>query len=120
MPMPTHGIHSMGLAGRWWDDSHTAKNLGLSADQRKQMDQIFEANRAAITQRFTALLAEQKTLNEMPSKDLRDEAKVNTAVDRVVEARAALERTTSGVLQQIRGKLTEAQQAKLDDEISKQ
>jgi Spy/CpxP family protein refolding chaperone len=120
MGLPTHGMHTMGLPGRWWDDGHTAKSIGLTSDQQKRMDSIFESGKPAILQRFTALQQQQQNLNGMPNKDLSDEDKVYTAIDQVTQARTDLEKTTSQVFTQIRGELTDSQRARLDDAIAKQ
>jgi len=116
----THGMHAMGLPGRWWDDSHTAKSIGLTSDQQKRMDGIFDSSRATLVQRYQSLQTEQQKLNAMPSKDLKDEDKVNAAIDRVTQARANLERASTQIYAQIRSVLSNSQQARLDDAISRQ
>ena len=42
----------MGPPGRWWDDPEFVKKLGLSDDQQKKMDDIFNTNRLKLIDLF--------------------------------------------------------------------
>ena len=116
----SHGVHQLGLAGRWWDDSRTARSLGLRSEQQKRMDQIFESSKPQLVGLYSNLQQEQQRLSSMPSKDLTDDTKVYSAIDHVTQARADLEKATTQIYSQIRQQLDSDQQARLDDAITKQ
>src|SRR5438445_10751596 len=49
----------LGPAGRWWDDPEFVKKLGLSDDQQKKMDEIFNTNRLKLIDQFAAVQKEE-------------------------------------------------------------
>src|ERR1700687_2432585 len=49
---PGRGLR-LGPPGRWWDDPEFVKNLGLSEDQQKKMDDIFNSARLKLIDLFS-------------------------------------------------------------------
>jgi Spy/CpxP family protein refolding chaperone len=112
------GGPALGLPGRWWDDKHFIKQLGLRSDQQKQMDAIFEAHRGALASSLQNLQRERAQLGSLSQKDLQDETKVLAAIDRVVAARANLARESTQLLSALRKQLDPQQVAALEKEIA--
>lgn len=110
----------LGLGGRWWDDHKTIKKLNLRPDQQQRMDGVFEANRTTLVNLYTNLQHEETRLATLPPAELRDEAKVFAAIDRVAQARSDLEKENVHMLLQVRQQLDPDQLALLDQQISKQ
>jgi Spy/CpxP family protein refolding chaperone len=104
----------LGPPGRWWDDNTYVKTLGLSRDQQKKMDSIFNANRTAIVDAYKTFLKQQATLQAISTDPNVDKAKLFAAIDAVNQARAALEKANTQMLLQIRQQLDAAQVAKLE------
>jgi Spy/CpxP family protein refolding chaperone len=104
----------LGPPGRWWDDGTFVRTLGLSKDQQKKMDSIFNANKPAIVETYETFL-KQKAALEAVSKDPNvDKAKLFAAIDAVNQAHAALEKANTQMLLQIRDQLNAAQVMKLE------
>lgn len=120
-PPPVRTVHlglQLGLGGRWWDDGKVGKKLTLRDDQRRRMDDIFEANRPTLQALYTNLQKEQLKLASMPPGDLQDETRVFAAIDRVAQARTDLEKAEAHILVQIRQQLDPGQIEQLDHEIA--
>ncbi len=110
----------LGLGGRWWDDHKTIKRLNLRPDQQQRMDGVFEANRTTLVNLYTNLQHEETHLATLSPAELRDEAKVFAAIDRVAQARSDLEKENVHMLLQVRQQLDPDQLALLDQQIAKQ
>lgn len=113
-----HRSSALGLPGRWWNDRQVINRLNLRPNQQKQMDAIFEAHRAALSDSLQNLQRERAQLGSLSRKDLQDENKVLAAIDRVVAARADLAKQTTQVLGDLRKQLDPQQTATLDKEIT--
>ena len=105
----------LGPAGRWWDDKSVVANVGISHDQQKKMDSIFNANRPAIVNSYKAFLKAQEHLQSVNKAAHPDQAEVFTAIDAVNQARGDLQKAASAMLLQIRGEMTPEQIEKLED-----
>ncbi len=114
---PRMGLR-LGLGGRWWDDHATIRKLNLSSDQQHRMDNIFEANRPALTTLYTNLQREEANLSSISRSDLHDETRVFAAIDRVSHARNDLEKENVHILLQIRQQLAPQQLETLDRAIA--
>ena len=73
----------MGPPGRWWDDPDFVKRLGLSTDQQKKMDDIFNTNRLKLIDQFAALQKEEAIMEPLVAADPPDENKLLAQIDRV-------------------------------------
>jgi hypothetical protein len=102
-----------GPVGRWWDDRSVAHQIGLSSQQQKKMDSIFNANRATIVESYKSFLNAQSNLEKVNKDASADKATVFAAVDAVNQARSALQKNTLAMLMQIREQMDAAQIEKL-------
>jgi Spy/CpxP family protein refolding chaperone len=103
-----------GLPDRWWKNPATAQSLGLTADQQKKMDDVFQQYRLKLIDFNAALEKEEVTLEPLVGAEPLDEAKVAAQIDRVAEARAELEKANGRMLLGIRKLLTPEQWSKLN------
>jgi Spy/CpxP family protein refolding chaperone len=109
---------NLGLGGRWWDDSSTIRQLRLTQQQQSRMDSIFESNKPALIALYLDMQREQTRLSTLSSADLQDEAKVFAAIDRVSQARCALEKENARILIRIRQQLGPQQLQVLNRQIA--
>lgn len=107
-----------GPPGRWWMDPSEAQRLGLTADQQKRMDALFQQNRLKLIDMSAALQKEEAMLEPLLEADRPDEAQVLAQIDRVAQARAELEKANARMLLGFRGVLTLEQWKKLQAEGS--
>jgi Spy/CpxP family protein refolding chaperone len=114
---PRMGLQ-LGLAGRWWDDHHTARKLNLTSDQQQRMDNIFEANKTPIVNLYANLQHQEVNLASLSPSDLKDESKVFAAIDRVSQARSDLQKEYAHMFLQIRQQLDPQQLDALDRQIA--
>ena len=106
----------LGPPGRWWDDPEFIKKLGLSEEQQKKMDDIFNSNRLKLIDQFAALQKEEAIMEPLVSADPPDENKLLAQIDRVAQARAELEKANARMLLGLRRQLTHEQFLKLKAE----
>ena len=110
---PMERAFHLGPPGRWWSNPAFAKDLGLSGDQQKKMEAIFEENRPRLTDMFWALRKEEANMEPLLSADQPDETKILAQIDRVAQARAELEKSNARMLLGMRRVLTPDQWKKL-------
>lgn len=123
LPSPQPHLRShiglnLGLGGRWWDDASTIRQLRLTQQQQSRMDGIFESNKPALIALYLNMQREQTQLSALSSSDLQDETKVFAAIDRVSQARCALEKENARILIRIRKQLNPQQLQTLDRQIA--
>lgn len=106
----------LGPPGRWWDDPEFIKKLGLSDDQQKKMDEIFNSARLKLIDQFAAVQKEEAIMEPLVAADPPDENKLLAQIDRVAQARAELEKANARMLLGIRNQLTHEQWLKLKAE----
>ena len=107
------GVGIGGRSGRWWTRPDVIEQLGLSADQRKNLDDILQQHRLKLIDLDAALQREEVTLEPLVSAQPPDDAKVTAQIDRVAQARAELEKANSRMLWQVRRILTPEQWTQL-------
>ncbi|HEV2688739.1 MAG TPA: Spy/CpxP family protein refolding chaperone [Bryobacteraceae bacterium] len=105
-----------GPPGRWWNNPEMAQKLGLTADQQKKMDDIFQQSRLRLIDLNAALQKEEAIMEPLVSADQPEEAKVLAQIDRVAQARAELEKANARMLLGIRRTLNPDQWKKLQAE----
>lgn len=105
-----------GPPGRWWDNPDMAQKIGLSADQQKRMDDIFQQSRLRLIDLNAALQKEETIMEPLMSADTPDESKVLAQIDRVAQARAELEKANARMLLGLRRVLNADQWKKLQAE----
>jgi Spy/CpxP family protein refolding chaperone len=102
-----------GEHGRWWDNPRLAQQIGLTDDQKKRMDDIFQQHRLQLIDLNAALEKDEVLLHPLLEADQPDEAKVLSQIDAIAQARAELEKANARMLFGIRKVLTPDQWKKL-------
>ena len=115
MGMGPQGPMQRGM-GRWWKDPQMVEKLGVTADQQKKMDDIFQQHRLKLIDVTAAVEREEVTLEPMMAADQPDEARIVAQIDKVAQARAELEKANARMLLGIRRVLTPDQWKKLQAE----
>lgn len=103
-------------SGRWWMDPALVQRLGLTADQQKRIDSLFQQNRLKLIDLSAALQKEEAILEPLLEADHPDETQVLAQIDRIAQARAELEKANARMLLGFRGVLTLEQWKKLQAE----
>ena len=111
---PARNALQFGPVGRWWDDKTVVSNVGISRQQQKRMDSIFDANRAAIVGSYKTFLQAQAKLDALNKAAHPEQSQVFAAIDAVNQARSGLQKAASAMLLQIRGEMTPDQVEKLE------
>src|SRR5579863_5964737 len=109
-PPPPHGT------GRWWTDPALVQSLGLTPDQQKRIDALFQQNRLKLIDLSAALQKEEAILEPLLEADRPDESQVLAQIDRIAQARAELEKANARMLLGFRGVLSLDQWKKLQAE----
>jgi Spy/CpxP family protein refolding chaperone len=104
----------LGPPGRWWDDKSFAQDIGLRGDQKKKMDSIFKDNKGTLVNLYKDLEKQEDGLERLTTGSHLDEEKIFSQIDKVTQARAALEKANAHMLLQIRNQMSEQQVARLD------
>jgi hypothetical protein len=104
----------LGPPGRWWDDPMFARDLGLRPEQKTKMDDVFNAHKAEIFGAYNSLLSEEATLEKITQEAHPDEAGLFSAIDRIAQARASLEKANARMLLAIRREMDDQQLARLE------
>jgi periplasmic protein CpxP/Spy len=102
-----------GEHGRWWDKPEIAQQVGITDDQKKQMDDIFQQHRLQLIDLNAALQKQEVLLHPLLEADQPDETKVLSQIDAIAQARADLEKENARMLFGIRKVLTPDQWQKL-------
>ena len=108
-----------GPHGRWWNNPEMAQKLGLTADQQKKMDEIFQQHRLKLIDLNASLQKEEAILEPLVESDQPEESKIATQIDRVAQARAELEKANARMLLGIRRVLNPDQWKKLQVGVSR-
>jgi Spy/CpxP family protein refolding chaperone len=104
----------LGPPGRWWDDKSFASDIGLSSDQKKKMDSIFKDSRGTLVNLYKDLQKQEDGLERLTTGSHLDEDRIFSQIDKVTQARAALEKANAHMLLQIRSQMSDEQVARLD------
>jgi Spy/CpxP family protein refolding chaperone len=102
-----------GGPARWWQNQEVVQRLGLTTDQQKKMDDIFQQSRLRLIDLNAALQKEEAIMEPLMAADQPDEAKLLAQVDKVAQARAELEKANGRMLVGMRRVLTPDQWKKL-------
>src|SRR5579883_1512505 len=101
------------MHGRWWDDPKVAQQVGLTADQQKKMDDIFQQNRLKLIDLSAALEKQEVIMQPLIESDQPDEGRILAQIDAIAQARAELEKNNARMLLEIRKVLTPDQWKKV-------
>jgi periplasmic protein CpxP/Spy len=107
-----------GPPGRWWSDPALVARLGLNADQQKKIDAIFQSSRLKLIDLSASLQKEEAILEPLLEADPPEESTILLQIDRIAQARAALEKANARMLLGFRGVLSQDQWKKLQAERS--
>lgn len=102
-----------GPHGRWWNNPEMAQKLGLTPEQQKKIDEVFQQSRLKLIDLNASLQKEEVILEPLVGADQPDESKILPQIDRVAQARAELEKANARMLLGIRRVLTPEQWKKL-------
>jgi Spy/CpxP family protein refolding chaperone len=105
-----------GPGGRWWTRPEMAQKLGLTTDQIKKMDDIFQQYRLKLIDLDAAVRKEEVIMEPLIAAEQPEEAKIVAQIDKVAQARAELEKANARMLLGIRRLLTQEQWNKLKSE----
>ncbi len=100
-------------AGIWWRSPMVVQRIGLTADQTKKMDGIFDQSRLQLIDLKANVEKQNAILEPLLSANPPDTTKAMAQIDKVAEARAELEKANARMLLGIRGVLTPDQWTKL-------
>jgi Spy/CpxP family protein refolding chaperone len=120
VPPQTPGVARIGVASRpddaWWTNAAFMARLGLTEDQKKKIEAIAERHRQPLAQNKAHLEREEAALARMLDAEVLEARVITAQSERVVTARAELERTNSKLTLEMREILTRAQWAQLQQE----
>jgi periplasmic protein CpxP/Spy len=106
---PMEHVFPIGMMGKWWNNPELQQKIGITTDQQKRMDDIFQQNRMRLIDLHANLEREEATLDPLISNEQPDENKIVAQIDRVAQARAELEKQNARMLVQFRRTLTPEQ-----------
>ena len=99
--------------GTWWKNSETVKELGLTEQQVKQIEDTFYEHRLKLIDLRADLERQETRLQPLIEADQPDEAKVSAQIDQVLAARGRLEKAHTMWMLSIRRVLSVEQWKKL-------
>jgi len=99
-------VGAFGGGGQWWNNPNVVKQLTLTDDQRKAMDGILQDHKMKLIDLRANLEKAEVELGPMMKADTPDQRAITAQIDKVVSARAELEKANALFLLDIRMKLT--------------
>jgi periplasmic protein CpxP/Spy len=99
--------------GRWWTDPGLVQRIGLTPDQQKKIDGIFQQSRLKLIDLSAGLQKEETVLEPLLEADRPEEATILLQIDRIAQARAELEKANARMLLGFRSVLSQDQWKKL-------
>lgn len=104
-----------GEHGRWWNNPKIVDKLKLTDDQRKAMDQVFQAHREELVDLHGNVQKAEIEMEPLVRADQPNESAVMAQIDKVAQARAELEKANARFLFELRSKLTPEQWKMVQD-----
>jgi beta-lactamase regulating signal transducer with metallopeptidase domain len=101
----------------WWTDPQLILRLGLTDDQRAKIERAYESHRPSILSSRENLRNEEARQARLLEADPVDGQAVLAQIDRVVEARAQVERASAAMNLEVRGYLTPVQWMQLRAQV---
>jgi Spy/CpxP family protein refolding chaperone len=114
-PGPNGPFIRIDRPGKWWKDSALMKKLGVSDDQIRVIEKIFQDHRLQLIDLHADLEKQEAILEPLVEADQPVESQVAAQIDKVAQARASLEKSDAMMLLAIRRVLTVDQWKKLRD-----
>lgn len=112
-PPMERSFGQMGARGQWWNNPDVVKQLSLTDEQRKAMDGIMQDHRLKLIDLQANLERAEVSLGPLLKADTPDRAAIEAQINKVVTARADLERANSLFLLDLRMQLNPDQWKKL-------
>jgi periplasmic protein CpxP/Spy len=107
---------AFGLAGgQFWNNPNLVKQLNLTDDQRKAMDGILQDHKVKLIDLRANLEKAEVEMGPMMKADTPDEKAIESQIDKVVAARAELEKANARFLLDIRMQLKPEQWKQLEN-----
>jgi Spy/CpxP family protein refolding chaperone len=94
-----------GAHGQWWNNPNVVKQLNLTDDQRKAMDGIVQDHKMKLIDLKANLEKAEVAMGPMMKADMPDQKAIEAQIDKVVMARAELEKANARFLLDIRMQL---------------
>jgi len=110
---PRSGGPPQALGFKWWQDAKFKTDLGLTADQCKRMEDVYQGVRPRMTSDKEGLDQLEKQLSEVISAGVLPEADVVKLIDQVETARAQLGKVRTLMIYRLRQLLTPDQRIKM-------
>jgi Spy/CpxP family protein refolding chaperone len=95
-----------GAHGQFWNNPNVVKQLTLTDDQRKAMDGILQDHKMKLIDLRANLQKAEVVMGPLMKADTPDQKAIEAQIDKVVMARADLEKANARFLLDIRMKLT--------------
>jgi len=102
--------------GTFWNDPGVVARLGITPDQQKRMETLFQQNRPKLMALSSALEMQEAPLHQLLEADHPDEPRVLAQIDKIAQAHADLEKANARFLLGLRDILTRDQWRKLESE----
>lgn len=99
--------------GTWWKDSQIVQAIGLSDQQAQQIEKTFQDHRMQLIDLHANLEKAELQMEPMMAADQPNESQVTAQIDKISQARAALEKSNAQMLFAVRRVLTPDQWKKL-------
>jgi len=99
----------------WWTDTRLVAQLGLSEDQKRRIENTFEAYRQNLSSATDELEREEAQLATLLEAESIDRSEVSRQINRVIQARGDMERTNATMMLEMREHLTRAQWTQLQN-----
>ncbi len=112
-PPPMERSFHAGGPGRWWDNPNVAQQVGITDDQKKKMDDIYQQHKLQLIDLKAAVEKQETIMDPLIQADQPDETKILSQIDAIAQARAELEKANARMLFGIRTVLTPDQWKKL-------
>ena len=112
-PPPMERTFRAGGPGRWWDNPNVAQQVGVTDDQKKKLDDIFQQHKLQLIDLKAAVEKQQAIMQPLIEAEQPDEAKILSQIDAIAQARANLEKDYARMLFSMRTVLTADQWKKL-------
>jgi Spy/CpxP family protein refolding chaperone len=98
-----------GPGSRWWKSPQMVERLGLTPEQQKKMDDVFQQGRLRLIDLTASLDKEEAILEPLVAAGQPDAEKIRAQINRVAEARSELEKANANMLLGLRLLLTQDQ-----------
>lgn len=106
---PYYYVIGQQIGGAWWINSALMARLGITDDQKAQIERVFENHRLNLESNKAALEKEEAQLAQLLNAEPFDRNAALAQSNRVIQARSDLERENALMTLEMRERLTRAQ-----------